>query len=182
MRLKKQSNEVIIADERIVRLSRLEIEAMEAALALSERGRSRICAHGDSTEVLHEMIIILSGSSYIRPHKHFAKSESFHIVQGELDVVIFDEQGSIADVVPMGCYGSDRNFFYRMADPLFHTVIVRTDKVIFHETTNGPFKREETVFAPWSPEESDIAAVPTYVRQLKSAVERFMESDKVRGD
>jgi len=174
MRLKQSSNEVLLADEEIVRVGPTEIAAVQTALAQSSRGRSRICAHRDNADVLHEMIIVLSHATYIRPHKHLGKSESFHIVQGELDVLVFDEQGAIAAVVQMGSYGSGRDFFYRLATPLFHTVIVRSETVIFHETTNGPFKREDTLFAPWSPPETEPVAVADYVRRLKSTVADFI--------
>lgn len=174
MRLKQHSMEVLLADETIVRLGQTEMAALQAALAQSSRGRSRICAHRDNSDSLHEMLIALSRATYIRPHKHFGKSESFHIVQGELDVVIFDEQGGIGDVVRMGPYGSGRDFFYRLADPLFHTVMVRSETVVFHETTNGPFKREDTQFAPWSPAETELGAVAVYVRRLADMVETFI--------
>ena len=74
----------------------------------------------------------------------------------------------------MGDYGSDRDFYYRMAEPLFHSVLVRSATVIFHETTNGPFRREDTEFAPWSPPETETDAVTRYVGELEAAVKGFM--------
>jgi hypothetical protein len=41
---------------------------------------------------------------------------------------------------------------------------------VFHETTNGPFNRADTIFAPWSPEEDDVVAVRAYVEKLKQQV------------
>ena len=38
--------------------------------------RIRICTHSDDKDKLHEMFIALSRSTYIRPHKHYNKSES----------------------------------------------------------------------------------------------------------
>ncbi len=181
MRLKQQSKEVLLADEKIVRVGQSDIAALQTALAQSNRGRSRICAHRDASDALHEMLIVLSSASYIRPHKHSGKSESFHIIVGELDVVIFDDQGGIEDVVQMGCYASGRNFFYRLADPRFHSVLVRTATVIFHETTNGPFKREDTQFANWSPAEAELDAVADYVRQLKGRVDAFIMATALKG-
>lgn len=174
MRLKQHSGEVLLADEKIVRVGQPEIAAVQAAVEQSTRGRSRICAHRDTSDLLHEMFIVLSRATYIRPHRHFGKSESFHIIQGELDVVIFDEQGLVADVVEMGCYGSSRDFFYRLADPLFHTVLVRSETVVFHETTNGPFRREDTQFAPWSPAETEKVDVEDYIHRLGASVEAFL--------
>ncbi len=180
MRLKKNSHEVLVADEKIVRIGRPDIEALQVSFAESARGRSRICAHRGSSEALHEMLIVLARTTYIRPHKHLAKCESFHIIQGELDVVIFDNEGNIADVVQMGEFDSRRYFYYRLVDPLFHTVIVRSESVIFHETTNGPFKREDTVFAPWSPAESGTGAVADYVGRLDDAITKFFAAGGLR--
>jgi hypothetical protein len=71
----------------------------------------------------------------------------------------------------MGPYGSNRCFFYRMADPLFHTAIVRTETVLFHETTTGPFVREQTEFAVWAPEEGNLYAAGAYLRNLEIKTE-----------
>ena len=174
MPLRHQSPEVLHADEKIVRVGQAEITALRQALTQSIRGRSRICAHRDSSNTLHEMIITLSRSTYIRPHRHFGKCESFHIIEGELDVVIFDELGEITDVVRMGPHGAaEQSFFYRLADPLFHTVVVRSETVVFHETTNGPFVREDTEFAAWAPDEKETDDAGAYVRDLVQRVESF---------
>ena len=173
MRLRSHSPEVLHADEKIVRVGVEDVRELRRALARSTKGRSRICAHRDSADTLHEMIITLAHGSYIRPHRHLGKCESFHMIEGELDVVIFDESGEISDVVRLGPYGSERCFYYRMTDPLFHTVIVRTETVLFHETTNGPFVREETEFAKWAPEEHSPELVEAYLKTLERTAEAF---------
>lgn len=173
MKLRSQTPEVLHADEKIVRVGKEDVRSLMESLSRSTKGRSRICAHRDSSNALHEMIITLVRGSYIRPHRHLGKCESFHIIEGELDVVIFNDQGAVEDVVRMGPYGSERSFFYRMADPLYHTVIVRTETVLFHETTNGPFVREETEFAAWAPEEASVEKAGAYLRELESDVEAF---------
>jgi cupin fold WbuC family metalloprotein len=174
MRLKHQSPEVLHADEKIVRVGHDEITALRQALTQSTRGRSRICAHRHSSDILHEMIITLSRGTYIRPHRHIGKCESFHIIEGELEVVIFDEQGAITDVVRMAPYArAQHSFFYRLADPLFHTVVVRSETVVFHETTNGPFVREDTEFAAWAPDEKETEHAAVYVLDLLQQVESF---------
>jgi cupin fold WbuC family metalloprotein len=173
MKLRSQTPEVLHADEKIVRLGGGDVRFLRESLSRSSKGRSRICAHRDSSNTLHEMIITLARGSYIRPHRHLGKCESFHMIEGELDVVIFDDQGGIEDVVRMGPYGSERSFFYRMADPLYHTVIVRTETVLFHETTNGPFVREETEYAGWAPEEVSVETAGAYLRKLERDAEAF---------
>lgn len=84
-------------------------------------------------------------------------------MEGQVDVVLFDDKGSIAQVIRMGDYASGRTFYYRLAIPVFHMLLIRSDIVVFHETTNGPFNRAETEFADWSPEEADTPATLNYM-------------------
>jgi len=51
-------------------------------------------------------LIVLSGNTYIRPHKHLAKSESFHVIEGLVDIVILDDQGAITEVIQLGDFQS----------------------------------------------------------------------------
>ena len=52
--------------------------------------RARICLHKDDSELVHEMIIVIYEGSEIIPHRHIDKSESYHIIEGELKIVFFD--------------------------------------------------------------------------------------------
>src|SRR5437763_17215935 len=102
MRLRRNSNEVAIAEDKIVRIKQADLAELDRFLPMSVKRRSRICAHRDPSDSLHEMIIALARGSSIRPHKHLHKSESFHIIEGEVDVGFFNASGTVADVLPMG--------------------------------------------------------------------------------
>ena len=164
----------------VVQASKSLIVDLKARLAQIERGRVRFCAHPNLDDPIHEMLIALSRAVYIRPHSHPGKSESFHAIEGEADVVIFNDQGDIDNVIRMGAYSSARVFYYRLRSPLFHTVVVRSDVFVVHETTHGPFRPEDTVFAPWAPEETTCSAVEAYVKNLDKKISRFA-GDSTRG-
>ena len=123
--------------------------------------------HKDPADLLHQMIIALGRDTWIPPHRHLAKSESFHVLEGLAEVVLFDDDGGIRDVVKLGDYGSSRNFMYRLDDPLYHTVLVRSDHLIIHEITNGPFDPEELTSAPFAPREENVDGVRSYLDQLE---------------
>jgi hypothetical protein len=48
---------------------------------------------------------------------------------------------------------------------------------VFHETTSGPFRREQTVFAPWSPD-ADPAAVAAYLADVDTRAQAFLAGRK----
>ena len=166
---KAESAEVLYPLEKVVTVDAATVEALKQGAAKNPRRRIRLCAHRSVDDRVHEMLIVHTKDTYVRPHRHTGKSESFHVIDGVVDVVVFDDAGAIADVIPMGTFASGLTFFYRIADPLYHTLLIRSDVLVFHEATTGPFRREETSFAPWAPDESDPAAVATY---LKSVNER----------
>ncbi len=155
MKFKVINKEVLYVLDNFTNVNGGDIELLKDKASKNPRRRIRICAHKDTEDTLHEMLIIHSKGAYVRPHKHLNKSESFHIIEGHLEIVIFDEAGSIDKVINMGDYASGNIFYYRLSESCFHTVVPISDIVVFHETTNGPFKREDTIFAPWAPKEDD---------------------------
>lgn len=166
MTLIQKSPEVFLAEGPIAAVGKVEIDTLKAAVKASPKRRARINAHPDGDDTLHEMIIAIDASSYIRPHKHPAKSEAFHIVEGEVDIVVFRDDGEIDRVVELGPPGGGRPFYYRMSDAFFHTLIIRSDLLIVHEITNGPFRPSGTIFAEFAPEDRETDKADAYQAEL----------------
>jgi cupin fold WbuC family metalloprotein len=166
MTLVRKSPEVFLAEGPIAAVGPAEISALKAAVEASPKRRARINAHPDGDDTLHEMIIAIDSSSYIRPHKHPGKSEAFHIVEGEVDIVVFNDSGDIERVVELGPPGGQRPFYYRMSNAFFHTLIIRSDLLVVHEITNGPFRPGASVFADFAPEDGDTAQATAYQAEL----------------
>ena len=120
------------------------------------------------------MLIVHARGSYVRPHRHPGKTESMHIIEGAADLVVFDGTGDVESVTVLGDYPSGNAFFHRMAAPLFHTLLVRSDVFVFHETTNGPFDCRDTEFAPWAPGEGDVEGVALFLANLQERVRRWV--------
>jgi cupin fold WbuC family metalloprotein len=176
MKTNIQSPEVFVTDEAIVQVSRRDIASLCEKGVQNVRGRCRLCTHRDVDDSLHEMFIVHTKDAYVRPHKHLSKTESVHIIEGLADVVVFDDDGSITKVIRMGDYASGFRFYYRMSEPYYHMLLIRSDVVVFHETTNGPFKRTDTCFAVWSPDETDRTGQETFMRKVDRAVEEFVSN------
>src|SRR3990172_1590735 len=144
MHITKFNDEVLYTDDPIVQVSRADIQGLKQAALSNPRRRIRLCGHRNINSTLHEMLIVHTKGTYVHPHKHLNKSESFHVVEGIADIVVFDDSGKVTAVVPMGDYASGRKFFYRLSDPWFHTLLITSEFFVFHETTNGPFVKTDT--------------------------------------
>ena len=173
MNLTQKSPEVYLADGPVSIIGKDDIGVIEKALKTAPRGRVRINVHPGGEDLLHEMFIAMSGKSYIHPHKHISKSESFHLVHGKVDIVVLDDAGEIIRVVPLAANGDGGAFYYRMSAPLYHTLLIRSDTLVIHEITNGPFRKGESVMADFAPPETETAAVAAYLSELSRRVAKF---------
>ena len=169
----KESAEVFYSEGALTVADRSDIKYLKQLSSDNLRKRIRLCVHFDQDDLLHEMLIVHEKSIYVRPHKHPGKSESTHIIEGLADVVLFDDEGRIEKIISMGDYASGKTFYYRMATPIFHTLIIRSEVLVFHETTNGPFDRSATVFAPWAPDDVDADSVSDFMSDLNKRVSIF---------
>ena len=153
MRYIAQNDEVFYTDQQVVEVGPEQIRFLKAQAAVNRRRRARLCVHPDTADALHEMLIVHTGGGYVRPHKHLGKSESFHMVEGRMKVILFDDQGNHTQTVELGAPDTGRHFYYRLSAPMFHSIYAESETVVFHEVTNGPFNPAECIFAPWAPQE-----------------------------
>lgn len=169
IRIHQESAEVLYPEEDIVVVAAADLKELKRLALMNPRHRVRLCAHRSANDRLHEMFIVHTQDCYVRPHKHLAKAESMAILEGEVDVVLFHENGSIRQVIQMGAPGSGKIFYQRLSDAIYHTLIIRTEFLVFQESTEGPFLRENTVFPEWAPAEQG-APSKEYIAQIESLI------------
>ncbi|MBI3394627.1 MAG: WbuC family cupin fold metalloprotein [Spirochaetia bacterium] len=174
IQVRKESAEVLYPDEPIVTINSRDVEVLKRLADENARQRVRLCAHRSPGDSLHEMFIVHKKSCYVRPHKHPGKAESMFVVEGAADVVLFRDDGTVDRVFPVGAHGSGRGLYYRISDPVFHMLLIRSDYLVFHEVTEGPFRRGETVFAEWAPADGE-ADVSAFVERVDAAAALQLE-------
>lgn len=166
-KLLKKSNDVYQALGNIINIGQSEVNFLKAQIPFSSKGRVRINLHPNNNDLLHEMFIAISSHSYIRPHKHPIKSESFHIIYGEVDVVLFEDDGEIREVISLAHCKNGVSFFYRISEPIFHTLVVKSEFVVLHEITNGPFNEGGAIFGSFAPDDMDEVKTEMWKNSLK---------------
>ncbi len=160
-KFKKINNEVFYTKKKIPQIDNKDILFLKSNANKTKKKRIRICTHLNQKDHLQEMFIALSNKTYIRPHKHFNKSESLHVIYGS------------ADVISLSKYSHNSSFYYRISKPVYHTFIIKSDCFIFHETTQGPLKKSDSVYAPWSPKDTEFKKIILFKKKLFQDVERL---------
>jgi cupin fold WbuC family metalloprotein len=134
-------------------LGKLHFDFLKQEIKQHSLQRNRICIHQNDAEPVHEMFVALPKNAYIRPHCHMSKPESGHSVEGSAIIVIFDQDGSIANHFLCSTTDSHCLSYYHLLPGQIHTQIILSDFFIFHEIIPGPFDKKDTFFPPWAPYE-----------------------------
>jgi len=159
-------NAVVRLHGDVVKVTAFQLDELRALAAGSPLQRARYCLHASDDAAIHEMIIALTQHCYIRPHRHLNKPESFSILDGALDVLLFDDAGRETERIEMGLVAAGKVAFYRLGTSRWHAVIPRSDTVVYCETTPGPFDPTGTAYPAWAPAEDDAADVAAFLERF----------------
>ncbi|HLY65057.1 MAG TPA: WbuC family cupin fold metalloprotein [Chloroflexota bacterium] len=175
------NDEVYYSRQAAPRVTAADLAALKELASSNPRERVRLCIHSDVQANVHEMVIVHSRQVYVRPHKHANKSESYHLIEGSALAVMFDDEGAISDAVELGDAGSGTAFLYRLPANVYHCLVFKSDWVVFHETTSGPFNRADTVYAPWAPADDDREGISIYTQNLNAQLRERLAEDQLIG-
>lgn len=144
-------------------------ETVADLAAASPRRRMNHNFHEAADDNPHRFLNVLLRGTYIRPHRHTAppKSETFLVLEGVADVILFDGAGSITERYSLGVETPEGRVWGIDLHPgVWHTVLPRTARVVCFEVKPGPWEpATDKEFAPWAPGE-DSPSAAEYCRAL----------------
>lgn len=166
MKLKSENPEVFYFTDQRNFLEKKDLENLIVLGKKSQRGRAKYCLHENSDSMLHEMFHVHYLNTYTRPHKQIDKSTSLHLISGNMDLYLFDDKGSVIDLVSLGDYKTELPFYFCAPKNTYRTLVVKSPVVLFHEIRLGPFDKQDTIFAPWAPMEEDHDGIRNFISYL----------------
>lgn len=152
----------------IVSVGPAVIDQLKAVAAAMPTRRARLCAHPDAEAEQQDMLIVSHRETYVAPHRHLNKSETMLVLDGLADAYLFEPDGALAEIIPMGPLASGKRFFYRMPAGRFHGLRIDSEFLVFVESTKGPFRKSESENAAWAPPPDDRVAGMRYVAEIAS--------------
>ena len=169
IKIRKESNEVLYPEEEYININNETVQWLKNLCSKNISGKIRLCTHRSVSDNLHEMLIIHKKDYYVRPHKHIDQVESMFVLEGEADYIFFDEVGNIKNILKMGDKSSKKVFYNRIDTPSYHMLIIKSDFLIFHEITNGPFDINKTIFPDWAPTFFDKTFYAKKIEKFKAS-------------
>jgi cupin fold WbuC family metalloprotein len=148
-------------------LRRALLEELARKAALSPRRRAHYNIHATPADPVQRFLVVAQADAYFRPHRHASKSELAMLLCGRIDVLTFDEAGSVTARYTVG--EESGNMAYETPARTWHTLVAGADGCAFLEVKEGPYDAATTTeFAAWAPAEGDASA-PGFLDWLRSA-------------
>ncbi len=164
---------VIFRRSKMIPIDSKEIRLLKGELKKSPDKKARICLHDNFDNALQEMLIIHGRGAYVRPHRHISKDESISIIKGRGLLVIFNETGKVKRIIPLASKSGKGNFLCRVGRNIWHSIVILSDDLIFHEVSPGPFVGEdEHIFPEWAPSCEETDAVRRFMKYISAGNRR----------
>ena len=112
----------------------------------SEEGVYRFNLHKSLEDKLQEMLICFFNRSQSDVHKHLDKDEVITLIDGIVEVQIFDEEFN--ELENQKLTKSGLHSFIRIEKGCWHKVNVVSEYTIIHEITTGPFDKTKMIRKP----------------------------------
>lgn len=116
---------------------------------------------------VHRMLNALEPGTYLPPHRHSDKEETYLVLRGRLMAFFYDEEGNVTEKICLnpleGRYGLE------IPPRTWHSIIALESGTVIFEIKKGPYQ-------PLSPEDmASWAPAPDDVEGVKAFVERMLE-------
>lgn len=147
MKTRRQNDEVQFAMESIRTMSSVDMAALKEEALNSPTGRQRICMHRSPDDQLHEMLIALRRDVKYPPHRNNVSEETHFVLDGLATLSLFDDNGVVIRVIPLGSMTSGRNSYVRIPAGMFHSLLIESEVCIYMEVKTGPFSPENNEIA-----------------------------------
>lgn len=155
-------------------MKRISAELLDEVTALakqSPRLRMNHNFHPELSDPVQRLLNALEPGTYIRPHKHFTREESFIILRGKALAVTFHDNGIVRDFTLLN--GASGAFGVEFEENTFHMLISLESGTVVYEIKEGPFvPHAAECQAAWAPDEGD----PESVAFLKDVIAECMRS------
>jgi len=141
---KKKNNKVFYTLKKDCKLSRQVIFLLMNLAKLKKQKIIRICMHIDDKLKTHEMLIMHIKPISVGPLKQAKNFLSYHIIEGEMLIRIFDNKGKEINKYMLSNHNGFKSL--RLKADKFRKIITKSSFAIFLEITNGPFKDSDTIW------------------------------------
>lgn len=144
------------------------LDNITSEATVNARLRMNYNLHESLDAPIHRLLNALEPGTYLPPHRHVDKEETYVVLRGSLLTFLYDDSGNIIEKVCLspsaGAYGIE------IPPGTWHNIISLESGTVILEIKGGPYLplSPEDV-ASWAPAPSDTEEVAIYMKKMLEA-------------
>ena len=144
----KKNERVYYAKDNPFCISRQQMFILKSLASIKEIPVFRICMHTNDSADIHEMLMIHTKPTQVGPLKQLKTSLSYHIIEGELTIELYDEKGiKLKEYIVSNNNLNEKSLTsIRLNAKQFRSVSSVSSFAIFLEVCSGPFQDSDTIW------------------------------------
>jgi len=153
----------------VKKITAQSLDHLQAQAATASRLRAHMNIHESLDAAVQRLFIATEPQTYMRPHRHPQnhKWEFFIVLQGSIDLLLFDNSGALLERVQMA---ADAVRAVEVPHGTWHAYVCQQQGTLALEIKQGAYiATPEEDFAPWAPAEGSGAA-RDYLQWMRTAL------------
>lgn len=131
----------------------------------NSRLRMNYNLHESLDAPIHRLLNALEPGTYLPPHRHTDKEETYILLRGNLLVFFYDDLGNVTEKANLnlsaGVYGVE------ISAGTWHSIIILEPGTVIFEIKSGPYcPLPPEDIAPWAPAPSDAEGAAVFMKRM----------------
>lgn len=141
------------------------LDMVTAQAKESSRLRMNHNFHKTMDAPVHRMLNALEPETYLPPHRHSDKEETYLVLRGRLMAFFYDEKGNVTEKVCLnpleGRYGLE------IPPRTWHSIIALESGTVIFEIKRGPYQPlSPEDMASWAPASDDVDGIRAFMKRM----------------
>ena len=108
--------------------------------------------HASMDAPIHRLLNALEPGTYLPPHRHTDKEETYLVLRGSLLAFFYDDAGNVTDKVCLNTW---------------HSIIALESGTVIFEIKKGPYQPLPSEdLASWAPQASDVEGIKAFMKRM----------------
>ena len=121
--------------------------------------------HASMDAPIHRLLNALEPGTYLPPHRHTDKEETYLVLRGSLLAFFYDDAGNVTDKVCLN--PSEGKYGLEIPSNTWHSIIALESGTVIFEIKKGPYQPLPSEdLASWAPQTSDTEGIKAFIKRM----------------
>lgn len=121
--------------------------------------------HASMDAPIHRLLNALEPGTYLPPHRHTDKEETYLVLRGSLLAFFYDDAGNVTDKVCLN--PSEGKYGLEIPSNTWHSIIALESGTVIFEIKKGPYQPLPSEdLASWAPQTSDTEGIKAFMKRM----------------